>query len=848
MTYYNPYDEPERPAARQAEPVADDAPAAEPQRKPKPAAATRKRTAKPSRTNSNPGALSAFFADRRLYLALGVLCLTAAAFALVSAVSWFLSAEADQTKVLYNDAGQIVAAGMDIENAGGPTGAILGNFMLTESLGVGSLVLIFYVFALGLRLSGRWHFKFWPMTFKCLLLAVAASVVAGLVTMRGASVIRWGGHHGYYVNRLLIDYASPFGAICVSVALVALVAIIYLAELTALYMAYRRKMDTIRARRAAEEEKREAERARVEAEMKQSPAEEAAPEPEAGPESDMQEPEVMPIDIVDDPTDDFYEPSATTPTQDTPAAEPEADSEFVVETNEIEEAEVIHTDTFDPTAELSHYHFPSIDLLEDRAGNRVTVDSEEQEQNKERIIKALEQFNIKISSIKATVGPTITLFEVVPAEGQRISAIKRVEEDLALALKAKGIRIIAPIPGKGTIGIEVPNADPQTVSMRSIIASRRFQECTYELPMALGATISNEVFIADLTKMPHLLVAGATGQGKSVGLNAIITSLLYKKHPAELKFVLVDPKMVEFSLYRVLERHYLAKLPDEDDAVITDCSKVVTTLNSLCVEMDRRYELLSNAGCRGVKEYNQKFIAKQLNPDKGHRFMPYIVLVVDEFADLIMVAGKEVETPICRLAQKARAVGIHVIIATQRPSTNVITGLIKANFPGRIAFRVSQMVDSKTILDRTGAHQLVGRGDMFFSTNGNLERVQCAFVDTPEVEAICQSIAEQPGYMSAYELPEYFPEPGADGGGAAFGGTEGSSYARDPLFEEAARFILSTGNSSTSSLQRRYSIGYNRAGKLMDQLEAAGVVGPASGSKPRAVLMDMITFDQTLAN
>jgi S-DNA-T family DNA segregation ATPase FtsK/SpoIIIE len=513
--------------------------------------------------------------------------------------------------------------------------------------------------------------------------------------------------------------------------------------------------------------------------------------------------------------------------------------------NSIEEADIINTDTFDPTAELSRYRFPSIDLLEDRSSNVVTVDTQEQEENKERIIQALAQFNIKISSIKATVGPTITLFEVVPAEGQRIAAIKRVEEDLALALKAMGIRIIAPIPGKGTIGIEVPNSEPQVVSMRSIIASKKFQECKYELPMALGATISNEVFIADLTKMPHLLVAGATGQGKSVGLNAIITSLLYKKHPAELKFVLVDPKMVEFSLYRVLENHYLAKLPDEEDAVITDPNKVVATLNSLCVEMDQRYSLLSQAGCRGVKEYNQKFIAKRLNPERGHRYMPYIVVIVDEFADLIMTAGKEVEAPICRLAQKARAVGIHVIIATQRPSTNVITGLIKANFPGRIAFRVAQMVDSKTILDRSGAHQLVGKGDMFFSTNGNLERVQCAFVDTPEVEAICESIAEQPGYPHAYILPDYVPE-AADGGGAAYGGTPGSSYDRDPLFEEAAQFIVQSGTASTSSLQRRYSIGYNRAGKLMDQLEAAGIVGQASGSKPRAVLVDPMTLNHML--
>lgn len=821
--YYNPeYNGPEESRQQQPQtPASESKPAAEASKK-------RPQRKQPRKTaESRPNPVLAFFIDRRLRLFVGVVFLLISAFALVSAVSWLVSGHIDQAKVIYNSSEQIVAAGDKVANAAGPVGAMLGNFLLTESLGIGSLILIFYVGALGLKLIGQWNFKFWPMTFKCLLVSISLSVVVGLVTFNNAGIIMWGGYHGHYVNQLLIDYSSVFGAICVSIALVALVVVLYLTELTRLYMAYRRRINAIRERRAAEEERRAAERAAVEAEM-QTPApvdeaEEAEEEPQTEPDTGL-------LELSD-------EDSECSEISEFPE-----NSEFQVTANEIEEADEITTDTFDPTAELYNYHFPSIELLEDRSDNKVTIDTEEQEANKERIIKALEQFNIKISSIKATVGPTITLFEVVPAEGQRIAAIKRVEEDLALALKAQGIRIIAPIPGKGTIGIEVPNNDPQVVSMRSIIASRKFQECRYELPMAMGATISNEVFIADLTKMPHLLVAGATGQGKSVGLNAIITSLLYKKHPAELKFVLIDPKMVEFSLYRVLERHYLAKLPDEDDAVITDCNKVVATLNSLCVEMDRRYELLSLAGCRNVKEYNQKFIAKQLNPEKGHRFMPYIVLVVDEFADLIMTAGKEIENPICRLAQKARAIGIHVIIATQRPSTNVITGLIKANFPGRIAFRVSQMVDSKTILDRSGAHQLVGKGDMFFSTNGNLERVQCAFIDTPEVEAICESIADQPGYAGAYELPEYVPD--IPEGGAASAGQPGSSYDRDSLFEEAARFIVTSGNSSTSSLQRRYSIGYNRAGKIMDQLEAAGVVGPASGMKPRAILMDMIDLDQ----
>ena len=408
-----------------------------------------------------------------------------------------------------------------------------------------------------------------------------------------------------------------------------------------------------------------------------------------------------------------------------------------------------------------------------------------------------------------------------------------------MSLAALGIRIIAPIPGKGTIGIEVPNKDPQTVSYRSIIASKKFQECKYELPMAMGATISNDVFIADLTKMPHLLVAGATGQGKSVGLNAIIASLLYKKHPAELKFVLIDPKMVEFSLYSKLERHYLAKLPDEDDAIITDPSKVVTTLNSLCIEMDNRYNLLKDAEVRSISEYNAKFTSRRLNPEKGHRFLPYIVMIVDEFADLIMTAGKEIETPIARIAQKARAVGMHMIIATQRPSTDVITGMIKANFPGRIAFRVSQMVDSKTILDRTGANQLIGRGDMLFSHNGEIQRVQCAFIDTPEVEAICNHIDDQIGYDHAYYLPEYIPE-------SSESISSGNITDRDPLFEEAARFIINSQTASTSSLQRRYSIGYNRAGKIMDQMADAGIVGPSLGGKPRQVLIDSLQLERIL--
>lgn len=519
---------------------------------------------------------------------------------------------------------------------------------------------------------------------------------------------------------------------------------------------------------------------------------------------------------------------------------------FDVVAKSIESADPAHVgaDTlYDPTAELSHYKRPGIDLLNEVEQNSENYDVLEQEANKERIIRALGQFDIQISRIEATVGPTVTLYEIVPAEGTRIAKIKRLEDDIAMTLSAKGIRIIAPIPGKGTIGIEVPNHDAQTVSIHSILSSKAFQESKYELPMAMGATISNDVYIADLAAMPHILVAGATGQGKSVGLNTIIASLLYKKHPAELKFVLIDPKRVEFSLYNSLERHFLAKLPDEEEAIVTNMDNVVKTLNSLCVEMERRYDLLKDAHVVKITKYNELFVQKKLNPEKGHRYLPYIVIIVDEFADLIMVAGKQVETPLARIAQMARAVGMHMIIATQRPSTNVITGLIKANFPGRVAFRVSQMVDSKTILDRPGANQLIGRGDMLFSHNGSIDRVQCAYIDTKEVHRICDFIENQAGYEHAY----YLPEPLMDESDGGFGiGVSGSATERDPLFEEAAKIIVQTGVASTSSLQRRYSIGYNRAGKIMDQLEAAGIVGPATGGKPRIVLIDAMQLGTVL--
>mgnify|MGYP003305316969 CR=1 FL=1 len=502
----------------------------------------------------------------------------------------------------------------------------------------------------------------------------------------------------------------------------------------------------------------------------------------------------------------------------------------VEEKQAIEIGEHFGLDTnFDPRLELSNFKFPPLDLLKEYSDSTSSVNREELEENKKRIVDTLANYNIAIDKIKATIGPTVTLYEIIPAAGVRISKIKNLQDDIALCLSAIGIRIIAPIPGKGTVGIEVPNQKPQMVSMKSVLGSERFQKCGYELPFGVGKTISNESYVADLAKMPHILMAGATGQGKSVGINAIISSLLYSKHPAELKLVLVDPKKVELSLYKKIERHYLAKLPDAEEAIITDVRKVVRTLNSLCIEMDNRYELLKDAQVRNIKEYNAKFIARKLNPLDGHRFLPYIVLVVDEFADLIMTAGKEVETPIARLAQLARAIGIHLIIATQRPSVNIITGSIKANFPARIAFRVISRVDSMTILDTNGADQLIGRGDMLLSTGNDLVRLQCAFIDTPEVEEITDFIGSQRAYPEAYCLPDC-PDDKEEGAKESINPDE-----RDPLFEEAALIIVQTQQGSTSMLQRKLKLGYNRAGRIIDQLEKAGIVGPFAGSKQREV-------------
>ncbi|HET8573590.1 MAG TPA: DNA translocase FtsK [Edaphocola sp.] len=539
-------------------------------------------------------------------------------------------------------------------------------------------------------------------------------------------------------------------------------------------------------------------------------------EPLASEAPNIQQGELEIIDFTEDPPLDFE-----VHTVEEKKAIPQHGAHISIESAE----------PYDPSLDLPNYHFPTIDLLDNTFDDGVALDREELNKNKNQIIATLRSFGIEIQQISATVGPTVTLYEIVPAEGVRISKIRNLEDDIALSLAALGIRIIAPIPGRGTIGIEVPNNNKQVVSMRSLLSSEKFINNTMSLPIALGKKIDNENYIVDLAKMPHLLMAGATGQGKSVGINAILVSLLYKKHPSQLKFVMVDPKKVELSIYRVIEKHYLAMLPNEEEAIITDTKKVINTLNALCIEMDNRYELLKDAGARNIKEYNAKFIKRKLNPEQGHKYLPFIVLVIDEFADLIMTAGKEVEMPIARLAQLARAVGIHLIIATQRPSVNVITGIIKANFPARIAFKVSAKVDSRTILDAGGAEQLIGRGDMLISYGSELLRLQCAFVDTPEVERIVQFIGEQRGYPSAFMLPEY------EGDDDESAKVDVDLSKRDKLFEDCARLVVNSQSGSTSMLQRKFNLGYNRAGRIMDQLEAAGIVGGASGSKPRDVLL-----------
>ena len=761
---------------------------------------------------------------------------------LLSFISFYLYGQEDQSAVA-----QLTDRTETVQNWLGKFGAFLADAVIYKGFGLASFLFVRLIFLTGLflilgislrKLKNIW---FWDL-FAIIILSILLGFFA-------TSLPELGGTIGYEMNLFSQDYIGKTGTLLV------------LTFGLVIYLIFKLKISPEKIQHFFESTKKEIksdlgtnvsnndataynlEEYAVEEELEQIHLKTSGSQFEINKEAlkpTINNPSEISLKVtpIEEPT--LISPEIIHTNDDTFVIEKAAEEDIVEEN--LASRLVADFGLFDPTLDLSNYKFPTLDLLKDYSTGGITINQEELEENKNKIVDTLRNYKIEIAHIKATVGPSVTLYEIVPEAGIRISKIKSLEDDIALSLSALGIRIIAPIPGKGTIGIEVPNKNPTLVSMKSVIGSAKFQEAEMELPIAFGKTISNETFVVDLAKMPHLLMAGATGQGKSVGLNAVITSLLYKKHPAEIKFVLVDPKKVELTLFNKIERHYLAKLPDMDEAIITHNDKVVNTLNSLCVEMDNRYSLLKDAMVRNIKEYNEKFKSRKLNPENGHRFLPYIVLVVDEFADLIMTAGKEVETPIARLAQLARAIGIHLIIATQRPSVNVITGLIKANFPARIAFRVTSKIDSRTILDGQGADQLIGRGDMLYTNGNDVVRVQCAFIDTPEVEKITEFIGSQKAYATAYLLPEFIGEESGIN-------LDMDISDRDALFREAAEVIVNAQQGSASLLQRKLKLGYNRAGRLIDQLEAAGIVGPFEGSKARSVnILDMSSLDQFFNN
>ena len=796
-----------------------------------------------------------FFKSETTHFVIGLISVIFSVYLLLAFISFFFTGAADQSILDNQQPGELMQTTNHVKNYAGARGAQLAEFLINECFGIAACFIILFLAVAGMKMIKAYQFRVWKWFMSCSILLVWFSITLGFIFdgTFSDSFIYPGGLHGYNVSAWLVSQIGMPG-LGLLLLITALLFFVYLSSETinmirkALHPNFKRKKkdtatatdnennDTsIKPKREEKKEYANPQPAVVDFELEQPMKVEVG--------SKEEEVSNTPFPFEEKQTS---EPQRPMPTEANEEEEDNDEPDFTVSDDTSEEDAEYKgpaLQPYNPRLDLENYKFPTLDLLNQYEDNGPNIDMEEQNANKDRIIKVLRSFGIEISSIKASVGPTITLYEITPAEGVRISKIRNLEDDIALSLSALGIRIIAPIPGKGTIGIEVPNANPRIVPMQSILNSKKFQETTMELPIALGKTITNEVFMVDLAKAPHMLVAGATGQGKSVGLNAIVTSLLYKKHPAELKFVIVDPKKVEFSVYTPIERHFLAKLPDGEDAIITDVSKVVQTLNSLCIEMDTRYDLLRKAGCRNIKEYNAKFISRQLNPEKGHRFMPYIVIIIDEFGDLIMTAGKEVELPICRIAQLARAVGIHAIIATQRPTTNIITGTIKANFPARVAFRVAAMMDSRTILDRSGAQQLIGKGDMLYLQGNDPVRVQCAFVDTPEVERIANYISKQQGYPTAFMLPEYVGEESESSIG------EVDMNRLDPMFEDAARLVVIHQQGSTSLIQRKFSIGYNRAGRIMDQLEKAGIVGPTQGSKARDVLcMDETDLEMKLNN
>ena len=798
--------------------------------------------AKKTRQQKKKSPSNPFYKDRRFHLASGFFLMVLALYLMIAFVSFIFTGKADQSVVEAVFETDLKASGLEAENWLGLIGALASYLFIYRWFGLASLLIPPLLFVLGFKIVFKRELVSPYQSFKFVaFFLIWTSLLLGYIVYRQEGVTPWsylGGGVGYELA-LLSNSLMGWGTILLLIFSL-LVFVIYFFNITHYF-----QLDSSGSEKNTAKDEQ----------FSPAVASTANSTKTAQPPPGQQEEE----EDVDHFSINFDVPRQKTPAAkkdkdaspelevDLPPAKPEKEEkpDYMLQIEEQkEEATATQMDDYDPTLDLSSYRYPTPELLAEYEDESAKVTKEELEHNKDNIVETLINFKIGISSIKATIGPTVTLYEIVPEAGVKISKIKNLEDDIALSLAALGIRIIAPIPGKGTIGIEVPNKNREIVSMNSTVNTEKFMHSKKELPIVLGKTVTNELYIADLTKMPHLLIAGATGQGKSVGINVLLSSLLFRRHPSQLKFVLIDPKKVELTLYNKIERHFLAKIPNSDEAIITDTKKVIYTLNSLCIEMDTRYDLLKDAGCRNIKEYNHKFIHRKLNPENGHRFLPYIVLVIDELADLMMTAGKEVETPIARLAQLARAIGIHLVVATQRPSVNVITGIIKANFPVRMSYRVTSKVDSRTILDTGGAEQLVGQGDTLLSTNSELIRLQCPFIDTQEVDEICDFIGSQRGYESAYVLPEFV---GDDGDSTDV--TEVDLKNRDTMFEDAARLIVHHQQGSTSLIQRKLKLGYNRAGRIIDQLEAAGIVGPFEGSKAREVLVqDEYSLEQLLNN
>lgn len=795
----------------------------------------------------------AFLRDKRWGLSLGIFLMMSAVFLFLAFLSYLFSGQADQSLVVDSSAGPLTTKASEVENWLGYSGALLSQYFIFRWFGIGALFIPPFLFILGFRLSfdksliSITRFSSFALFFMIWLGLILGYIVLQLDTFNYLGFLSGG--LGYELAVLANNFIGWGTIILIFASLFIFVVFFFNIEQLSWFSDKPTSMDELESDYVddsiyllgSESENQLSKAPAASEEIEEDEDDEGEEDgsswrinsSETKPKKDASVPEFT----IEDNT------ASTSEIQNDNIPDQKS---FSVSTGPGEEktaTKVENLDPYDPTLDLPHYKYPTLDLLNEYDQQRVTVSRQELEENKNKIVETLVNFKIGIQEIKATIGPTVTLYEIIPDPGVKISKIKNLEDDIALSLAALGIRIIAPIPGKGTIGIEVPNKNRELVAARSVLGTEKFMRSDKDLPVALGKTISNEVFVMDLAKMPHLLMAGATGQGKSVGLNMILASLIYKKHPSQLKLVLVDPKKVELTLFNKIERHFLAKLPNSDEAIITDTKKVIYTLNSLCIEMDNRYDLLKDAGCRNLKEYNSKFVARKLNPENGHKFMPYIVLVIDELADLMMTAGKEIEAPIARLAQLARAIGIHLVVATQRPSVNVITGIIKANFPARLSFRVTSKIDSRTILDAGGAEQLIGMGDMLLSMGSDVIRLQCAFLDTPEVDAVCDWIGEQRGYSDAYLLPEFVGEEGDSGIG------EVDLDDRDPLFDDAARLIVRHQQGSTSLIQRKLKLGYNRSGRIIDQLEAAGIVGPFEGSKAREVLIqDETNLEQLLNN